>query len=91
VDRADRLPVTLTLRGVRQQDGKVGLRWSTYDGADFGSYVVLRDGRTMVARRVEVGATHAVDAIPPVDPARYVVVVLDDERRPVARSQAVRL
>lgn len=87
----ERLPVAVTLEGRRWQDGSVGLRWTEYGGADFGGYVVFREDRTVVARRAAVDGVRAIDRTAPAEPTRYVVVVFDTARHPVARSQPIRL
>jgi hypothetical protein len=88
--RAD-IPVAVQLVGRRLRNGNVGLAWSAYEGADFGGYVVLREDRDVVARRPSVDGREAVDRAAPPGPTRYVVVVLDAARTPIARSQVVRL
>ncbi|MCU1484580.1 MAG: hypothetical protein JWN67_1326 [Actinomycetia bacterium] len=90
--RAQRdIPVTLELVGRRLRDGSVGLVWTRYDGADFGGYVVVREDRDVIARRPSVDGVRAADRAAPPEPTRYVVVVLDAARQPVARSQVIRL
>jgi hypothetical protein len=88
---AANVPVTLQLVGRRLANGNVGLAWSRYEGADFARYVVLREDRDVVARRLTADGREAVDRSAPAGPTRYVVVVLDGQGRPVARSQVARL
>ncbi|MCU1373291.1 MAG: hypothetical protein JWO68_577 [Actinomycetia bacterium] len=89
--RLAELPASLDLEGRRLRDGSVGLRWTPYEGPDFGAYVVYREDREVVARRAQVDQVQAVDRGAPAVPTTYVVVVLDGQRRPVARSQPIRL
>jgi hypothetical protein len=89
--QAANVPVTLRLVGRRRADGDVGLAWSTYEGADFARYVVLRGDRDVVARRPSPEGREAADRAAPAETTRYVVVVLDAADRPVARSQVIRL
>jgi hypothetical protein len=81
-------PVQLELEVRRGLGGRVALRWSRYERDDFGAYVVLRDGRAVTGRR-NVEGQIAIDRTRPDRSSRYVVLVLDRERKVVARSQIV--
>lgn len=85
------IPVVLDLVARRRPDGSVALTWSRYGGPDFGGYVVLRQDRDVVARRPSVDGVGAVDRAAPPAATRYVVVVLGADRRPIGRSQVVRV
>jgi hypothetical protein len=80
-------PVTVDLE-VRRGGGRVALRWSRYEGDDFGAYVIVRDGRVVTARR-SIDRRIAINRTRPGRTSHYVVVVLDRERKIVARSQIV--
>lgn len=85
----EKLPVSVTLGARRLVNGTVGFEWTAYQGDDFGGYVVVREDRTIVMRRLRADAVRADDAAPPTSRTRYVVVVLDKQRRPIARSEVV--
>ena len=85
----ERLPVSVQLEGRRLANGAVGFQWTAYQGDDFGGYIVVREDRTIVMRRLRVEAVKAQDTAPPAGRTRYVVVVVDKQRRAVARSEVV--
>lgn len=83
------VPETLTLQSVVLPRGGTALRWTRYQGTDFGRYVVVRQLRP-VAQRRGVDQVVFVDRRPRFAPrVRYVVVVLDGADRAVARSNVL--
>ena len=85
-------PATLRMLGRRTASGTVELQWTEYSGTDFGGYVVLRGTeRSVVARRTDPTRVRAADLSPPAGRTPYVVVVLDQGRHPVARSEVIYL
>lgn len=82
-------PAPVRLAATRRRDGSVGLRWSRYEGADFGGYVVERQDGPVVFRTGDVGALEAVDGAAPPTATSYALVVVDPAGRPVARSGPV--
>ena len=81
-------PVTLELEVLAGGRGRTVVRWSRYEGDDFGAYVILRDGRVVTGRR-SIERQIAIDRTARGGTSRYVVVVLDRGRHVVARSQIV--
>lgn len=80
-------PAPVRLVAERQRDGSVSLRWSRYDGADFGGYVVERQDASVIVRTRDPETLQAVDAAAPPTATSYRLVVLDAAGRPVARSE----
>ena len=80
-------PVTVDLE-VRRGGARVAMQWSRYERDDFGAYVIVRDGRVVTGRR-SVERRIAIIRTQPGQTSHYVVVVLDRERKIVARSQIV--
>ena len=79
-------PVSIDLEARRSANGAVVLRWSAFTGDGAAGYVVFRDDRSVVARRRLAGVRTASDRSPP-EETHYVVVVVDAQARPLARSQ----
>jgi hypothetical protein len=82
------------------KDKLVYLTWTSYPGADFAAYVVLRsdapfeprypvDGHTSVIARIEdPGTNHAFDNVDHPDGVLYRIVAVDKQRRPLAQTSA---
>ena len=87
----EQLPIGVDLEGRRSANGVVGLVWSAYTGTGGDGYVVFRDGGTRVATRRVAGVRAATDRAAPAGPMRYVVVVVDSQRNPIARSEVLSL
>jgi hypothetical protein len=84
------LPVAVDLTARRNAKGVVALTWSAYQGGGAAAgYAVLREDRTFVARRLLNGRRAAADRAPPAAGTRYVVIVVDAQRNPIARSQVI--
>jgi hypothetical protein len=84
-----KLPVGVDLEGRRTSSGVV-LSWSAYEGTGGAAhYVVFREDRTVVARRLPGGRLMAADRASPAGGARYLVVVLDAQGGAIARSQVL--
>lgn len=81
------MPASVRLAATRRRDGAVDLRWSRYEGADFGGYVVERQDGSVVFRTRDVETLGAVDGAAPPTATSYALVVVDAAGRPVARSE----
>lgn len=79
-------PVSIDLEAHRTSRGVVRLEWNASSRDDVFGYVVYREDRTVVARRRATGLLAAADRDSP-EGSRYVVVVLDAQLHPIARSQ----
>jgi len=85
----EQLPIAVDLEARRAASGAVTFVWTSYRGTNATGYVVVREDRTIVARRRVGGVLEAADRAAPGTRTRYVLVVLDSSRRPVARSEVV--